>query len=51
MNERLNNHLIKTIVDIIIFLEFTHEDDVNPDSAIEAMENIACELQLGPVLS
>jgi len=38
--------ILKTIVDFAIFLEFTGDDDLNPDFAVEAMEQLAAELQL-----
>ena len=39
-------HLVKSIVNMAIFLEFTDEGSLNPDVAIEMMESIAAELQL-----
>nr|WP_253308518.1 hypothetical protein [Rickettsia endosymbiont of Ceutorhynchus assimilis] len=41
----MNSHLIKIILDIAIFLEFSNEDIINDDSAIQMMESIAYELQ------
>ncbi|WP_342269729.1 hypothetical protein [Rickettsia endosymbiont of Orchestes rusci] len=41
----MNSHLIKIILDIVIFLEFSNEDIINDDSAIQMMESIAYELQ------
>ena len=46
MNQMLDSHCIKVIIDMIIFLEFSDEDVVNPDSAIEVIENVASELKL-----
>lgn len=37
--------LVKIIVDMAIFLEFSSPDLLDPDCAIEAMEDIAAELQ------
>lgn len=44
----MNNNikLVKVIADLAVFLEFTSEDLLNPDIAIEAMEQMAAELQL-----
>jgi len=41
-----SHHLIKVIADMAIFLEFTGENSLNPDAAVEMMEHIAAELQL-----
>ncbi|MDA8480886.1 hypothetical protein NNO04_19570 [Citrobacter sp. Awk 4] len=38
--------LVKIIADIAIFLEFTDEEQLDPDLAIEMMEQMAAELQL-----
>ncbi|ODP30904.1 hypothetical protein [Pandoraea sp. ISTKB] len=38
-------HMIKAIVDIAIFLEFTGEESLDPDSALNAMERLSAELQ------
>lgn len=37
--------LAKVVADLAIFLEFTGEELLDPDSAVEAMEQIAVELQ------
>jgi hypothetical protein len=44
----MNEHLTKAIVDIAIFLEFTNEEYLNPDIAVEAMEQLAAQLQEMP---
>lgn len=41
-----NIRLVKVIADLAVFLEFTNEDLLDPDAAIEAMEQIAADLQL-----
>jgi hypothetical protein len=46
MNNSVNSHLAKAIADIAIFLEFTSENLLNPDASMEAMEQLAAELQL-----
>jgi hypothetical protein len=38
--------LAKIVADLAIFLEFTSEELLDPDAAVEAMEQIAAELQL-----
>jgi hypothetical protein len=42
----LDRHNVKAIIDIAIFLEFSSEDIIDPDAAVQMMENIAYELQL-----
>lgn len=46
MTRFINTNLVKAIADIAIFLEFTSEDLLNQDASIEAMEQLAMELQL-----
>lgn len=41
-----NIKLVKVIADLAVFLEFTSEDLLDPDLAVEALEQIASELQL-----
>lgn len=38
--------MAKIVADLAIFLEFTNEDSLDPDLAVEAMEQMAAELQL-----
>ena len=42
----LSSHIGKVIIDVAIFLEFSEENLVDPDVAMQAMENLANELQL-----
>lgn len=37
--------LVKIIADLAIFLEFTDEDQLDPDAAVAALEQVASELQ------
>lgn len=41
-----NIKLVKVITDLAVFLEFTSEDLLDPDLAVEALEQMASELQL-----
>lgn len=43
-----NSHagLVRIIANIAIFLEFTSEEPLDPDAAVEMMEQISAELQL-----
>lgn len=45
MSGLINRHLIKAIADLAIFLEFINEKLLDADAAIEAMEQLAEELQ------
>ncbi|XVN41683.1 MAG: hypothetical protein RCO49_04125 [Rickettsia endosymbiont of Argas persicus] len=45
MNQVLNKHLIKIIVDTLITLEFYGDDMINQDYAVQIMESITAELQ------
>jgi len=41
----VNRHLVKAIVDIALFLEYTNSELLDEDTAVEAMEQLAAELQ------
>lgn len=45
MSSSVSHHLVKAIADVAIFLEFTNEKLLDPDAAMEAMEQLAAELQ------
>jgi hypothetical protein len=38
--------LVKVVADLAVFLEFTNEELLDPDLAVEALEQMASELQL-----
>lgn len=40
----LDRHLVKAIVDLAVFLEFSSEELLNADASIEAMEQLSSEL-------
>jgi hypothetical protein len=42
---RIEDHLVKAIIDIAIFLEFTEAGLLNEDAAVGAMEQLSGELQ------
>lgn len=46
MSKNSEVKLAKIVADLAIFLEFTSEDLLDPDLAVEAMEQVAAELQL-----
>lgn len=41
----MESHLIKAVVDMAVFLEYTNSEFLNEDAAVEAMEQLAAELQ------
>lgn len=45
MSESSEVKLAKVIADLAVFLEFTGEEQLDPDSAIGAMEQMVAELQ------
>lgn len=46
MSIDFDKHVVKVLADVAIFLEFTNEDLLNPDVAIEVMEQLSAKLQL-----
>jgi hypothetical protein len=46
MSQAIDKHLAKAIIDVALFLEFSDEEVLDADTAVEAMENLAAELQL-----
>jgi len=46
MDINFEYHLIKAIVNLAVFLEFTDDELLDQDSAINAMEQLAAEMQM-----
>ena len=46
MGVNFEYHLVKAIVNLAIFLEFTNDELLDRDSAINAMESLAAEMQM-----
>ena len=44
----INSHIVKAIVDIALFLEYSNSELLDEDAAVEAMEQLAAELQQMP---
>lgn len=40
-SNEIYNCLLKSLVDLLIFLEFSNDDDLNPDVAIQVMEQLS----------
>lgn len=46
MSQVIDKHLAKAIVDIAIFFEFSDENVLDADDSVNALEQLAAELQL-----
>jgi hypothetical protein len=42
----IDQHITKAVADLAVFLEFSGEDILDPDASIEALEQLALNLQL-----
>lgn len=40
----VDEHIVRAIIDVAVFLEYTTEDLINQDAAVSAMEQLAFEL-------
>jgi hypothetical protein len=41
----LDKHVVKVIIDTVIFLEYSNGKTIDPDASVEVMEQLALELQ------
>lgn len=46
MSQEINKHVALAIVEVAVFFEFSGEDVLNPDAAIQALEQLASTLQM-----
>lgn len=46
MNQEINKHVARAIVELAIFLEFSGDDALNPDAAMQGLEQLALTLQM-----
>lgn len=46
MNQETNKYAVQAIAEYALFLEFSGEDVLSPDAAIQAMEQLAATLQM-----
>ncbi|WP_340054453.1 hypothetical protein [Pseudomonas sp. JAI120] len=46
MNQGINKHVARGIVELAIFLEFSGDDALNPDAAMQGLEQLASTLQM-----
>lgn len=44
MNDNYENIIVKSLVDVMVFLEFSDDESINPDMAIKLLEGIGAEL-------
>lgn len=45
MKEKLNDKLVRSILDALIFFEFSSDETIDPDASMEMVETIAANLQ------
>lgn len=46
MSQEINKRIVQAIVEFAVFLEFAGEDEIKPDAAMQAIEQLASTLQL-----
>lgn len=46
MSQEINKYVAQAIVEVAVFLEFSGEEAINPDAAVQALEQLASTLQL-----
>lgn len=43
-NNEINSHLLYSLVDLLLFLEFSDENIIDSDAAVQAMEQLSARL-------
>jgi hypothetical protein len=46
VSQEINKHVARAIVELAIFLEFSGGDALNPDAAMQGLEQLASTLQM-----
>jgi len=46
VSQEINKHVARAIVELAIFLEFSGDDALNPDAAMQGLEQLASTLQM-----
>ena len=46
MSQEINRHVVRAIVELAIFLEFSGDDALSPDAAMQGLEQLASTLQM-----
>ncbi|MDR6914449.1 hypothetical protein J2X66_001313 [Pseudomonas sp. 3296] len=46
MNQEINKQVVRAIVEVAVFLEFSGEEAINPDAAVQMLEQLASTLQM-----
>ncbi|MFV0453505.1 MAG: hypothetical protein ACK5NQ_00595 [Pseudomonas sp.] len=49
MSQEINKYIAQAIAEVAVFLEFSGEEAINPDAAVQTLEQLASTLQMaGP---
>ena len=46
MSQEIDKHVVRALVDLALFLEFAADDVLDPDAAIQRLEQLASTLQM-----
>lgn len=46
MSQEINKYIAQAIAEVAVFLEFSGEEAINPDAAVQALEQLASTLQM-----
>jgi hypothetical protein len=46
MSQEINKQVVRAIAEVAVFLEFSGEDAINPDAAVQMLEQLASTLQM-----
>ena len=46
MSQEINKRVAQAIVEVAVFLEFSGEEAISPDAAVQALEQLASTLQM-----
>lgn len=46
MSQEINKHVAQAIVEVAVFLEFSGGEAINPDAAVQVLEQLASTLQM-----
>ncbi|MET4680772.1 hypothetical protein [Stenotrophomonas rhizophila] len=46
MSKEIDQHIVRAIVELAVFLEFSSENTIRPDAAMQALEQLASTLQM-----
>ncbi|EJL98178.1 hypothetical protein PMI18_04116 [Pseudomonas sp. GM102] len=46
MSQEINKQIVRAIVEVAVFLEFSGEEAINSDAAVQVLEQLASTLQM-----